>query len=132
LALPPHFGKRLFLGSLLLITLPLVLWGLERKYDQADHRKALELLASRPPGAQWSVAEEMNQRASGGSYDCQSQIVSSFRGVMEVRCTVGPTTSYRFEVDLVRKGIVPLDDATRELVEAALQKAQRSPPDSGT
>src|SRR5690349_8892686 len=101
----------------MIASLALMLIFLQQQFDRGDYNKAIDLLSSKSPGAHWSVAEELVLRAGSFKSDCQPRLISSFQGTLEVTCSVGEPTPYRFHVDLVRRQVVPMDAHTRELVE---------------
>lgn len=125
---PASFEQRgkIVIGVLMIAVLALTLIFLQQQFDQGDHTRAVELLMSKPPGAQWSIAEELDARAGTASPECQPKIVSSFAGTLEVRCTTGPEGTYRFAIDLVRKTVLPLDERTRSLIATVQAKMQPS------
>lgn len=108
--------------------LGLTLILLQQQFNEGDHRKAVQLLGSRD-GGQWSIGQELVARSKNGSPDCQSKILSSFRGTLEVICSTGEPRPYRFHVDLVRRSIEPADEPTRRLM-AEVDQKNREPPAS--
>jgi hypothetical protein len=117
----------LLVGSLMIGILGLTLVLLQQQFSQADHRRAIEMLAAKQPGAQWSIGQELVTRSKTGSPDCRAQIVSSFQGTLEVSCSTGDSQLYRFEVDLVRKSVRPADAASRSLMEQVAEKQRPAP-----
>jgi hypothetical protein len=107
----------------MLASLGLMLVYLQQQFDKGDYNRAIEMVSSREPGAQWSVLQEMVSRAGSGSPNCEPKLISSFQGTLEVSCLADGALPYRFAVDLVRKSVTPMDERTRELVAAAKQKA---------
>lgn len=106
---------------------------LQQCFDQSDYRHALQLLAQ-APGPGWSIGKELVQRAGGGTPDCQSKLLSSFKGTVEVTCQASAGDTYRFEVDLVRKAIKPTNPAALALMEAVEQRRKAEAagsPDAG-
>ncbi len=118
-------------GALMIAFLVFTLVLLQRRYDESDLRKSVELLMAKPPGAHWSVADELNQRSGSAPPTCQPRLVSSFAGTLEVRCNTGGESTYRFSVDLVRKAIQPLDEPTRALMQQVVIR-NHSLSDAGT
>lgn len=102
--------------------LALSLIFLQQQFSAADDRKAIQLLASTEPGAHWSIGQELVARSPNGSPDCHSTVLSSFRGTIEVSCATGDGQRYRFEVDLVRQSVQPIDNATRQLMNQVAEK----------
>ena len=81
--------------------LAMTLIFLQQQFDQGDLNRAIALLMSKPPGAHWSVAEELNARAgAGGTPQCEPKLVSSFAGTLQVTCAAGPKGPYLFSIDL--------------------------------
>jgi hypothetical protein len=109
-------------GALMISILALMLVLLQQQFNESDRRKAVAVLGSKAPGKQWSVGEELVNRAGSAAPDCQSKILSSFRGTLEVVCTAGPGQPYRFAVDLVRNTVQPLDARTQELLDSVKKK----------
>src|SRR5688500_15667151 len=100
--------------------LVLLLMFLQQRYDAADEKKAMALLMSKPPGARWSVAEELAERARAPVPDCdRPRMVSTFQGTLDVTCRAGAPQPYQFHVDLVRKTVTAGDAHTAALIEAA-------------
>jgi hypothetical protein len=112
---------KLVIGGLMVAILAFALIFLQQQFDQGDQNRAVELLMARPPGAPWSIAQELDARAGKEPPQCAPKIVSSFAGTMEVICSAGGT-SYRFSIDLVRKVVQPVDPPTKELMEAVAAK----------
>src|SRR3954468_1098662 len=110
--------------------LVLALVALQQQFDQGDYQRAMEMLGARPPGAAWSIGQELVARARGGTPDCKPQLVSSFAGTLEITCLTGEKEPYRFSVDLVRHLLLPADARTRELVET-VDRRSRAPADAG-
>lgn len=112
--------------------LGLTLILLQQQFNEGDHRKALQLLGSRDAGASWSIGQELVARSKNGTPDCQSKIISSFRGTLDVTCSTGETRPYHFQVDLVRRAVEPADEATRQLMaEVERRNRESPPPDAG-
>jgi hypothetical protein len=107
--------------------LGLTLVLLQQQFSQADYRRAIELLGAKPPGARWSIGQELVARSRTGSPDCHAKILSSFRGTLEVTCSTGDTRVYRFEVDLVRKSVQPADAVSRTLMQEVAEKERANP-----
>jgi len=125
---------KIFVGALMIGILGLTLILLQQQFNEGDHRKAVQLLGSRDGGAQWSIGQELVARSKNGPPDCQSKILSSFRGTLEVICSTGEPQPYRFRVDLVRRSIEPLDEPTRRLMAEVDQENRELPasaPDAG-
>jgi hypothetical protein len=120
----PLSKKKLVIAGLMVAWLVLMLVLLQSRYDQGDHKSALKLIASRAPGATWSVWDEMLARAGDESIACTPRIVSSFQGTIDVSCQTGKAGTYQFSVDLVRKLVLPVDEKTKELVATAQAKAK--------
>ena len=108
----PFTVRKTIIGVLMVGWLVLLLWGLERKYDESDYRKTDQLLAA--PGAAWSLEKEL---------------ISSFRGLVRLTCAASGVEPWRFEVDLVRRSFRGLDPRSEEVV-AAVERRRR-PPDAG-
>ena len=111
--------------------LALSLIMLQQRFDKGDYDRAILMLADKRPGDRWSVNQELNERAGSSPYACAPLLISSFRGTLEVTCPLGKAGTYRFAVDLVRKVVEPLDDATRELMQTVQSKNLRSSADGG-
>lgn len=112
---------KLVVGTVMVAILILSLTLLQQCFDQSDYRNALQLLAQ-APGPGWTIGKELVQRAGSGAPDCQSKLLSSFKGTVEVTCRAGPGDPYRFEVDLVRKAIRPTNPLAQALMEAVEQR----------
>jgi hypothetical protein len=128
--LPPELQNRskLIVAALMVATLILLLVFLQQQFDNGDFNRAIGLLTSKSPGSQWSVAEEMVQRAGNKPLDCEPKLLSSFQGTLEVTCQSGSAAMpYRFHVDLVRKTVNAMDDHTRELIQTAQEKGKAAP-----
>jgi hypothetical protein len=123
---PISFRKYLAAG-LMVATLAFTLVWLQQQFDKGDHRKAVDLLMSRPPGMTWSVADELNQRAGDRPPECSPKLVSSFAGTLVVTCEAHGV--YKFAVDLVRKTVTPADPAALSLMQTV---ASRNLTDGGT
>ena len=102
--------------------LALMLVALQQQFNQGDYRRALELIAARDPAGKWSIGQELMERAKNAAPDCRPKLISSFRGTVEITCSTDERASYRFEVDLVRRSVRPLDAAARSLVETVAKK----------
>ena len=124
--LPPQVRKAI-IGVLMVGWLALLLWGLNRKYDEGDYRKVDELIVA--PGAPWSLEKELLARNPGNAPRCDKEIASSFRGLVNVTCTAAGVDPYRFEADLVRRRIRGLDARAAEVMSAV--ELKRQSPDSG-
>ena len=122
---------KLVIGGLMIGILAMALIFLQQQFDQGDLNRAITLLMSKPPGAEWSVAEELNARAGQGAPQCEPKILSSFAGTLEVECFAGPSAPYRFSVDLVQKAVRPLDLHTQELMGKVQDRTQGASPDGG-
>ncbi len=112
---------KLVIGALMVATLALMLIFLQQQFDQGDQNRAIALLMDRPPGANWSIAQELDLRAGEQAPECTPKIVSSFAGTIEVSCSA-ETAAYRFNIDLVRKRVRPVDAATQGLVDSVAAK----------
>src|SRR5262249_33206800 len=102
--------------------LPLMLVALQQQFNEGDYRRALELIAARDPAGKWSIGQELMERAKDAAPDCRPKLMSTLRGAVEVTCSTGERTPYRFEVDLVSRSVRPLDAAARSLVETVAKK----------
>ena len=102
--------------------LALMLVALQQQFNEGDYRRALELIAARDPAGKWSIGQELMERAKNAAPDCRPKLISGFRGTVEITCSTGEHTPYRFEVDLVRRSVRPLDAAARSLVETVAKK----------
>ncbi len=116
--------NKFIIGGMLVAILALMLVALQQQFNEGDYRRALELIAARDPAGKWSIGQELIERAKGAAPDCRPKLLSSFRGTVEITCSTGERTSYRFEVDLVRRSVRPLDAAARSLVETVAKKNQ--------
>jgi hypothetical protein len=112
----------MLVGGVMIIILAFTLILLQQQFDSGDNNRAIELLMSRPPGAAWSVAEELDARAGAEHPTCTPQIVSSFAGTMQVSCTAEGKEPYVFAVDLVRKTVTPANGQATELLKVVLAK----------
>jgi hypothetical protein len=131
----PVSTKKILVAVMMIVWLVLLLSFLQQRYDAADERKAMALLVSKPPGATWSVGEELAQRANAPVPDCDKpRMISSFQGTLEVLCRAGDPQPYPFHVDLVRKTVTAGDSRSAALIEAAKAKAslESSLLDAGT
>lgn len=89
-------------------------------FDAGDRRRALGGLRSTRPLAGGPTLEETLQRRGAGQLpQCVAEVVSGFRGVSRVTCSVaGDPIPYLFLWDDVRReGLRPEDDATRRRLE---------------
>jgi len=123
----PFTVRKAIIGVLMVGWLVLLLWGLERKYDESDYRKTDQLLAA--PGAAWSLEKELLERNPGNAPHCEKELISSFRGLVRLTCAASGVEPWRFEVDLVRRSFRGLDPRSEEVV-AAVERRRR-PPDAG-
>lgn len=123
--------SKIILGGLMIAILALMLVGLQQQFDQGDYRRALELIAARDPGATWSIGQELVERSKGSAPDCRPKLLSSFRGTLQVTCSTGEQTPYKFDVDLIRRTVCPADAAARSLVEAVEARNRPAPQPSG-
>ena len=114
----------MMIGVLMIAILGLMLVLLQQQFNQGDYRRAIELVASPQPGSKWSIGRELVERSKGGSPDCQPRLISSFRGTLEVTCYTGDSQPYRFEVDLVRRSVSPVNPAAKELVKSVEEKGR--------
>src|SRR5881394_4017017 len=96
--------------------LALLLWGLQRKYDESDYRKVDELVVAQ--GAPWSLEKELLARHPGNPPRCDKELISSFRGLIQLTCTPPGIDPYHFQVDLVRRQIRGLDPRSEEVAAA--------------
>jgi hypothetical protein len=98
---------------------------LQQQFDQGDYRRAMEMIAA--PQESWSIGRELMARCTGAAGPQGSpKLLSSFQGLVEVTCRTDEPEPYRFRVDLVRKVVSPVDDRSRELVEAVSRKRQQA------
>ena len=108
--------------------LAIMLWGLQRKYDESDYRKVDELVVA--PNAPWSLEKELLERHPGNAPRCDKELLSSFRGLVRLVCTAPGLDAYRFQVDLVRRQIRGEDPRSVEVTDAVDRK--RRPADAGS
>jgi hypothetical protein len=126
-----------WLASFLMVgVLVFALIWLQQRYDQSDHRRAIELLGPRAD-AGWWIGKELEARNRGAPPDCEATITSSLWGQVQVSCPISGEDAYRFQVDLIRKSVAPVDARTAELLSAVEQKqrartADERPPQDGT
>ncbi|HVE81388.1 MAG TPA: hypothetical protein VND93_01015, partial [Myxococcales bacterium] len=98
---------------------------LQGKFDSGDFRDVDQLLAGR--NAPWSLARELLARHPDNAPSCeQKEMISSFRGLIDVTCAAPGVDPYRFHVDLVRRQIRGQDPRSQEVVEAVERKRQLS------
>jgi len=114
----------MMIGALMIAILGLMLVLLQQQFNQGDYRRAIELVASPQLGSKWSIGRELVERSKGGSPDCQPKLISSFKGTLDVTCYTGESQPYRFEVDLVRRSVTPVNPAAKELVKAVEEKSR--------
>src|SRR5262245_34146297 len=107
--------------------LVVMLWGLQRKYDESDYRKVDELVVA--PSSTWSLEKELLARHPGNPPRCEKELLSSFRGLVRLVCTAPGIDAYRFQADLVRRQITGEDPRSAEVIAAVEQK--RRAPDAG-
>jgi hypothetical protein len=81
------------------------------------------MLGNKGPGETWSLGQELFLRSGGKDPQCSAQIISSFRGTLEVTCTLRSGARYRFTVDMVRKTIGQMDAETTALFDVVRQKS---------
>jgi hypothetical protein len=125
---PQPFTLRKAIISVLMVGwLVVLLWSLQRKYDDSDYRKVDELVVA--PGAPWSLEKELLARNPGNAPRCEKELTSSFRGLVNLTCTAAGVDPYRFEVDLVRRRIRGLDPRSAEVMSSV--ELKRQAPDSG-
>jgi len=107
--------------------LVLLLSFLQQRYDAADEKKAMGLLLSKPPGARWSVGEELAERAGAPVPDCdRPRMVSSIQGTLDILCRANAPQPFNFHVDLVRKTVTAADPPTAALIESAQNRARQA------
>ena len=129
MAQPGSFTRRKALISVLMVGwLVILLWALQRKYDESDYRKVDELVVA--SGAPWSLEKELLERHPGNVPRCEKELISSFRGLVRLTCVAPGVEAYRFQVDLVRRQIRGEDARSAEVADAVDRK--RWPPDAGT
>lgn len=116
--------NKFIIGGVLIAVLALMLVALQQQFNEGDYRRALELIAARHPAEKWSIGQELMERAKNAAPDCRPKLISAFRGTVEIICSTGERAPYRFEVDLVRRSVRPLDAAARSLVETVAKKNQ--------
>jgi hypothetical protein len=114
--------NRLIIGGVMIAILALMLVALQQQFNEGDYHRALELIAARDPAGKWSIGQELMERAKNAAPDCRPKLISAFRGTVEITCSTGERTPYRFEVDVVRRSVRPLDAAARSLVETVAKK----------
>lgn len=119
--------RKAIISVLMVGWLVVLLWSLQRKYDEGDYRKVDELVVA--PGAPWSLEKELLARNPGNAPRCEKELTSSFRGLVNLTCAAAGVDPYRFEVDLVRRQIRGLDPRSAEVMAAVAMKRQA--PDSG-
>lgn len=128
MAQPPPFTRRKAIISVLMVGwLAILLWGLQRKYDESDYRKVDELVVAQ--GAPWSLEKELLARHPGNAPRCDKEMISSFRGLIRLTCTAPGIDLYRFQADLVRRQIRGEDARSVEVTDAVDQK--RRPANAG-
>ncbi|MGQ0506554.1 MAG: hypothetical protein ACT4TC_14670 [Myxococcaceae bacterium] len=131
-ATPVERRQKLVLGTVMVLILAFALILVQSQFDKGDDRRARELLASRAPNSQWWVGRELVERADGGAPSCESQMVSSCQGILQLTCNAGEPPPYVFSVDLVRSTVTPADPRTKELMEAITAKDAALRADAGT
>ncbi|HYV49674.1 MAG TPA: hypothetical protein VFA20_32680 [Myxococcaceae bacterium] len=119
--------RKAIISVLMVAWLAVLLWSLQRKYDDSDYRKVDELVVA--SGAPWSLEKELLARNPGNAPRCEKELTSSFRGLVNLTCTAAGVDPYRFEVDLVRRRIRGRDARAAEVMAAVEMKRQA--PDSG-
>jgi hypothetical protein len=123
----PFTTRKAVISVLMVGWLVVLLWSLQRKYDDGDYRKVDELVVA--AGAPWSLEKELLARHPGNAPRCEKELTSSFRGLVNLTCAAAGVDPYRFEVDLVRRQIRGLDPRSAEVTDAVALK--RPSPDSG-
>jgi len=114
--------NKLIIGGAMVAILALMLVALQQQFNEGDYRRALELIAARDPAGKWSIGQELMERAKNAAPDCRPKLMSAFRGTVEITCSTGERAPYKFDVDLVRRSVRPLDAAARSLVETVAKK----------
>lgn len=114
-------GKWL-IGAMMIAILALALIMLQQQFDEGDHKFALEMLSFKRPGDTWSLGQELLFRSGQRTPNCAAKLLSSFRGTLEVTCSLPSGQRYHFNVDRVRKSIEPADTDTAELFEVVRGK----------
>jgi hypothetical protein len=87
-------------------------------FERADHRKAVELVRGFR-GAGGQTIEDLVARGNPGARAdgaWSSEILSGCRGFVRVRCRPLGGGDFAFDVDLVRKGIHPGNEAGRAIL----------------
>ncbi|MBI5070458.1 MAG: hypothetical protein HZB56_19685 [Deltaproteobacteria bacterium] len=90
---------------------------LQQTFDAGDRRRALAGLQNTfPRQGGPSLEETLRTRGVGHPPRCVAEVVSGFRGISRVTCTLeGDPVPYRFLWDDVRRDALrPEDDATRQ------------------
>jgi hypothetical protein len=124
---PPITARKALISVLMVGWLAVLLWSLQRKYDEGDYRKVDDLVVA--SGAPWSLERELLARHPGNAPRCDKELTSSFRGLVSLTCVAPGVDAYRFEVDLVRRQIRGLDPRSAEVMAAVDLKRQA--PDGG-
>lgn len=124
----PRRRARLLATVSIGVLVAIALVSLQRGFDEADQRRAVELLDAKAPGSGRTVREALQARAGGVPPDCAARVESSCAGTLELTCRAGPGGPYHFAVDLLRRRVAPLDAAAASVLEAT----QHPPPDGGS
>jgi hypothetical protein len=124
----PLTPRKAIISVLMVGWLVVLLWSLQRKYDEGDYRKVDELVVA--SGAPWSLERELLARHPGNAPRCEKELTSSFRGLVKLTCVAAGVDPYLFEVDLVRRQVRGLDPRSAEVTAAVDLKRQA--PDGGT
>lgn len=105
-------------------------WALYQMHAAGDARRAVEIVGGYRAEGQPTLAEYLGRR---GPVECNSAVVSSFYGTMDVTCRVGPTPprAYVWRVDVLQQHFAPADAATRALM-AEYQPSLFGKPAGGT
>jgi hypothetical protein len=91
-------------------------WALYQMHAAGDARHAVEIIGEYRARGQPTLAEYLGRQ---GPVECDSAVVSSFYGTMDVTCQVGAATTtrrYVWRVDVLQEIFAPANDATRELM----------------
>src|SRR5450432_2634673 len=96
--------RRVLLAAVLAVALGLTLSWLQGRFDQADLRKATDLLEkSRPAGPDSPSIDQAIAKELGHPADCVSQITNGCRGIVQVRCGGPAGQEFLFDADLARR-----------------------------
>ncbi len=99
-------------------TIVLGIWAsyaLYQMHAAGDARRAVNIVGEYHAEGQPTLAEYLGER---GPVECESTVVSSFYGTMDVTCLVGATSPhvYVWRVDVLQKIFAPADEPTRKLM----------------